>query len=370
MARPDAPEQLVILVRGPAEGQPKPLVEVGGKPFVSYLLWHARRYGFRRVLLLAGGRADRFAEEIGGLVEEAGLKISLLAPPTPLGTGGMLHFAVDQLDERFLLIKGEALFDFNWLDLVTLMEPGVEVAMALRNTPDGQVDGGVYLLTRQVARTAPEAGSFEQGVLSALAAAGKVRSKPQSGFFLDLSTPAGRKAAQTLAPQSLARAAVFFDRDGVLNEDHGYTHRVADFSWIPGAAAAVKAVNDKNLFAFLVTNQGGVGRGFYDDADVATVHQHLQTELRRIGAHMDDIRYCPHHPDAVTPELAKPCDWRKPGAGMLRDLAAHWPIRMSSSLIVGDKVSDMQAGAAVGVEGLMFPGGDLAAFLTPRLPGL
>ncbi|MDB5452887.1 MAG: hypothetical protein JWO33_1465 [Caulobacteraceae bacterium] len=397
-----APEQCVILVGGLGTrlgaltvGLPKPMVPVGGRPFLSYLIWHAKRFGFRKVLLLAGHRAERIAEEIPSLSQGGGLEISVAVEPEPLGTGGALRFAADRLDERFLLMNGDSLFDFNWLDLVTAMHDGVQAVLSLRHEPDasrygvvdldgdrvigfrergdasgGLINGGVYLLDRAVAEGSPRNGSFEREVLPALAAAGKVRGRRQSGFFLDIGIPDALAAAQEAVPASLKRPAVFFDRDGVINVDHGYVHRIDDFAWIDGAAAAVKAVNDRNLFAFLVTNQGGVGRGFYGEDDVRALHAHLQAELRKHGAHLDDIRFCPHHPDAVTPELARPCDWRKPGAGMFTDLASHWPIEMGRSLMVGDKESDIQAGQAAGVKSRLFEGGDLAAFLAPELESL
>lgn len=393
MIASSAPQQCVILVGGLGtrlgaltQGRPKPLTPVGDRPFLTYLLWHVRRFGFRRVLLLAGHRGEAVIEFAADPRWTEGLEVEVVVEPEPLGTGGALRNALDRLDERFLLLNGDSVFDFNWLDLqaLSLDHPDSLAAIGLRYEPDasrfgvvelhgeriaamnerggaegGAINGGVYLLDRAVAAACPDHSSFERDVLPALAAAGKVVGRLQQGFFLDIGIPDALQAAQALVPASLKRGAVFFDRDGVLNVDHGYTHRWEQFEWIEGAAEAVKVANDANLFAFLVTNQSGVARGYYDEAAVHSLHAQMQQALRDQGAHLDDIRHCPHHPDGVVAEYARASDWRKPAPGMILDLAAHWPVDMGRSCMIGDNRSDLQAAAAAGLPGTLFEGGRL-----------
>ena len=98
---------------------------------------------------------------------------------------------------------------------------------------------------------------------------------------------------------SVARPAIFFDRDGVLNQDQGYVYKIKDWRWIDGAIKAIKNCNERNYFVFIVTNQSGIGRGFYSEQDVNKLHQFMQDDLQQYGAKIDDIRYCPHHQDAI-----------------------------------------------------------------------
>ena len=160
-----------------------------------------------------------------------------------------------------------------------------------------------------------------------------------------------------------ARPAVFLDRDGVLNHDSGYVHRPEDFRWITGAKAAVKALNEAGYLVFVVTNQSGVARGFFGEADVQALHRWMNDELRRIGAHVDAFYYCPHHPDGVVKALAVACSHRKPGPGMILRALAEWPVRKEGSAIIGDQPSDLEAGRAAGIAGHLFPGGDLERFV-------
>jgi D-glycero-D-manno-heptose 1,7-bisphosphate phosphatase len=163
------------------------------------------------------------------------------------------------------------------------------------------------------------------------------------------------------------RAAVFFDRDGTLTVDTGYVHRPRDLVFVPGAVAAVRRVNELGYYAFLVTNQSGVARGYYSEADVRTFHEHLQRQLAQGGARLDDIRFCPYLPHAPVAAYARDSDWRKPGAGMILDLMRLWPVIAERSLLVGDKDIDLAAARAAGVRGLLYEGGNLDTFLVPHL---
>ncbi len=132
----------------------------------------------------------------------------------------------------------------------------------------------------------------------------------------------------------------------------------------------MKRANDLGFYVFLVTNQSGVGRGYYSEADVELCNATLQRHLRAFGAHLDDIRYCADHPDALLEAYRRPSGWRKPAPGMLIDLMEHWPVIRERSLMVGDKDSDVDAGHAAGVEAVKFEGGNLDTFLAPRLEAL
>lgn len=158
------------------------------------------------------------------------------------------------------------------------------------------------------------------------------------------------------------RPAVFLDRDGVLNIDRGYVSRVEDFEWVEGARETVKHFNDLGHLVFVVTNQSGIGRGYYDEGAVHALHAFIEEDLRAVGAALDDWRYCPFHPEATIDRYREAHPWRKPEPGMLLDLMAHWPVDPARSFLIGDKPSDMAAAKAAGIAGHLFPGGDLLAF--------
>jgi D-glycero-D-manno-heptose 1,7-bisphosphate phosphatase len=164
---------------------------------------------------------------------------------------------------------------------------------------------------------------------------------------------------------------VIFDRDGVLNEDVGYAHSPAQIRWVEGAMAAVRAVNDSGLYAFVATNQSGVARGYYSEADVAALHDWMNAELgRRAGARIDAFVYSPFHPQAPLEAYRRESPCRKPGPGMILELLARFPVDPARTVMIGDKASDVAAAQAAGVEGVLFEGGSLLAALSPILPRL
>lgn len=161
----------------------------------------------------------------------------------------------------------------------------------------------------------------------------------------------------------MSRRAVFLDRDGTLNHDTGYVHRIADFRWLPGAVNAVRRLNDAGYYVFVVTNQSGVARGLYDEAAVNDLHRWMNEELRAAGAHIDDMRYCPHHPEASIAAYRAICSCRKPAAGMLLDLMNCWPVIRETSIMIGDEASDAAAGRAAGIASAIVPAGGLESYV-------
>jgi D,D-heptose 1,7-bisphosphate phosphatase len=402
-----APTQCVIMVR-PLDalraggGKLGAWLAVGGRPFLDYLLLEAWRFGFRKILFIADGGASRARESLDATRIDADMRLPVdIVKAEGVGTGGALFAARARLDERFLLLDGHCWFDFNWLSLVTAngatdalatlalrecagrqrrkaVHPQSALGRALagmtNNPPYGTLThkdlahGGVALLSARIIEHLSPSGTLEDDVFPRLVSQGAVRAVLKSGRFIDLADPADRALAGGV-PQWRPRAAVFLDRDGTLNLDTGYVHQQEDFRWFPGAIQAVRWLNEAGYYVFVVTNQSGVARGLFDEAAVRKLNGWMNEELRAAGAHIDDMRYCPHHPDAGAAPYRIACACRKPAPGMLLDLMQRWPVIKEASVMVGDNERDSAAGRAAGIATQVIPAGSLAGWVERLLAG-
>lgn len=377
---------------------PKPLLPVAGRPFVEHLLQEIARYGFRRATLLAGRFGDQVRATYDGQVL-FGLAVDVVVEPSPMGTGGALALAADEarLDPEFLLMNGDSWIDMdlvrlvrNW-DAARVERPGTRAQLLLQTVPDaarygavtatdgivtgfrekspesarrpGQINAGVYVLDRSILADVPtdQVTSLETDLLPKLVADGRVVSipAPEGSYFIDIGLPDTYQRADEELMRHRRRPALFLDRDGTLNVDRGYTHRIADLVWQPGAREAVKYANDAGYYVFVVTNQAGVARGLYGESDVIAFHTEMQSQLFKVGAHVDAFEWCPFHAEGTVAAYRQDSRRRKPSPGMIEDLRDLWPVDMSRSLLIGDSPDDMKAAEAAGLVGIRYTGGPL-----------
>jgi D,D-heptose 1,7-bisphosphate phosphatase len=373
---------------------PKPLLEVAGRPFLDFILDELSRYPtIQEILLLAGHQAGQVVERYEGR-RWRGATVSVVSEPAPFGTGGALKHALSRLESRFLLLNGDSFFDFNMLDLAvetTAASATVHVALKRDHSgdrygrvllegeliktflpagsqPNGPINSGVYYVDRDVLGLIDQVPcSLEQVIFPRLAEQARLRATLYDGFFIDIGVPADFERAQSELPERVRRPAVFFDRDGVLNVDKAYVHKVDDFEWIPGAREAIKLCNDRGYLTFVVTNQAGVARGYYGTEQVEQLHGWMNRDLAEIGAHIDEFQYCPYYEEGVVEQWRRPSGRRKPAPGMILDCLDGWPVRKESSFLVGDKLHDLEAAGAAGIPGHLFEGGNLASLIRPLL---
>ena len=161
------------------------------------------------------------------------------------------------------------------------------------------------------------------------------------------------------------RQALFLDRDGTLVHPGRYPSRPEDLHLYDGIGPQLRVLQEAGFRLVIITNQAGIARGYFTEADLRRMHAHLTSELAFLGVHLDAIYYCPHHIDGVIPELAIRCDCRKPQPGMLLQAAADLDIDLQNSWFVGDILDDIEAGNRAGCRTILV---DLGTEQAPAQP--
>ncbi len=166
------------------------------------------------------------------------------------------------------------------------------------------------------------------------------------------------------------KPAVFLDRDGTINEQMGYINHESRFVLLPGVAEAIRLLNRNGYLSIVVSNQSGVGRGYFPVDLVYRIHDSMKSELKNEGAVLDGIYFCPHYPGTSVPEYNKRCTCRKPGTGLIDKAVKDFPIELSASYVIGDRCSDIKMAHQAGMKGILvktgYGRGDLE-YVFPRL---
>lgn len=326
---------------------------VGERSLLGWLLREFCRFGVSDFLLLT----DQVPADLERSLPRP-VRIAVSRPEVDAGSGGALFHVRDQLQDRFLLCDGGAMFDWNLARLL---------AEAVGDDPPliGRIvaGGGIGLFRKALVDHLRPVCSLQADVLPDLTARGLLR--VIAGTGAQASHPAVLPPEDI--PVRLRRRALFLDRDGVLNIDHGYVGSRDRFEWVDGALDAIRYATEGGWHVFVVTNQSGVARGLYTEGAVRELLDWMAGQARTAGGTIDDARFCPFHPDAALDAYRQAHPWRKPLPGMVLDLIQAWELDPKRAVMAGDQETDMRAAAAAGVEGHLFRGGNLLAFLRPIL---
>jgi D-glycero-D-manno-heptose 1,7-bisphosphate phosphatase len=389
--------QCVILLGGEAAGA-CPGTACGDRPFLAWLMREMIRFGLRDFLLLSEAAAPGLEAALPGILASLPLPVTASLRTTPPGAGsaGALRHAWPVLRDNFLLCDGRVLFDGNLARLLAdaAAQPAETGRLLLHDAPEGSRHGtarlegeratqfhpagaaalpapaftGMALLRRDALAPALQAArSLAEDVFPRLAAEGRLGATLAEGFLADIGVPGGLARAAAELPGRLHRPALFLDRDGVLNHDHGWVGTRDRFDWMDGATSAVARATEAGWHVFIVTNQSGVARGLYDEDAVRALLGWMADEIRGQGGTIDDWRYCPFHPEAKLQAYRRASGWRKPAPGMLLDLIRAWEPAGRPRCLIGDQPTDLQAAQAAGVQGRLFAGGRLDRMVSDLL---
>lgn len=350
---------------------PKPMAPVCGRPFLRFILDDLQQKGVERVILAVGYKQDVIRDYFGA--QYRGMEIRYSSEDEPLFTGGAIKKALRLCrEERVWVINGDTYFD---VDLTAMAKQEAALVVAVKRLTDfsrygtvavdggrivgfrekqpckeGLINGGIYLISRTLLETVPETKfSFEQEVLESKYDQLTMLAYESNGYFIDIGIPEDYALAQeTLKPLTAVNKAAFFDRDGTINVDVHYLHRPEDLQFIDGMPQFIKKWNDWGYKVIVVTNQAGIAREYYTEADMRALHRYMNERLAEYGAHIDAFYFCPHHPG-----FTGPCHCRKPEPGMIEAAIRDFDLDPAQCILFGDKPWDVEAGERCSVKGVL-----------------
>jgi D-glycero-D-manno-heptose 1,7-bisphosphate phosphatase len=382
---------------------PKSMIPLHGKPILEYQLECLRENGLSDIIIGIGHLGQAIQDYFGGGAK-FGCRIKYYTETEPLGTAGALYkIAADPgyaLSDDFILLHGDTIFDLDFSRFIAFhYEKHARVSLVAHpnshpfdsallvtdsenrvtqwlNKEDprryyrNQVNAGIHILSKTLfTETQPdrEKADLDRDILKPLISSGKggVYAYNTPEYVKDMGTP--DRYAQVAADikhglvkqRNLSRKqkAVFLDRDGTLNTLNGFITSPEQFELLDGATDAVRAINEAGFLAIVITNQPVIARGEAGLDELRLIHNKMETELGKAGAYIDDIFFCPHHPDkgfaGERSEYKIDCNCRKPKPGMIISAGEKYNIDLSQSYMVGDDMKDVEAGRAAGCKAVL-----------------
>lgn len=369
---------------------PKGLYPVAGRPILEWQLIRLKRYGIMDATLVVGELGECIKEYFGDGTS-LGMNISYITETEPLGTAGSLYYLKET--EPFIFIMGDIFFDFDIKKMIGFHKEKAAFVTLLAHPNmhpydsdlvvtdkddrvlrfdskhnvrdywyDNLVNSGIFIMDPGICRYVkePKKMSLEKDLLAGLMETEPVYAYRSPEFIRDVGTPdrvevtereyaAGIVAAKNLENR---QKAVFIDRDGTINKYKGFLTEPEELELEENAAEAIRLINRSGYLAIVVTNQPVIARGECTVEKLDEIHRKMKTLLGREGAYVDDIFYCPHHPDkgfeGEVPELKIECSCRKPGTGMIEAASQKYNIDIAESWVIGDGTIDIALGKNAG----------------------
>ena len=378
---------------------PKPMVPVDGKPLLEYQVEKLKSYGIKKIVMIVGHLGEKIVDHFKD-GKAFGVEIDYIFEKEPLGTAGAFYYLKDKIDAKdFMLVFGDIFFDMDFdrmedfhfknsalttllahpnghpydSDLIQTDDTGRVIGFDSKHNVrdywyDNMVNAGMYIINKRLLDLVkePVKTDFEKDILANQVKLGaSIYAYHTPEYVKDVGTVDRINATVEELKSGLIQSknlkkkqrAIFLDRDGTMNVSKGFISKADDLELIPGTIDAIKAINKSGALAIVITNQPVIARGECSFEELHNIHNKLKTLLGEKGAFVDDIFYCPHHPDkgfeGEVPELKFDCECRKPKTGMIEEAVKKYNIDLSKSYMVGDSTMDLETARNAGIKSVL-----------------
>ena len=361
---------LVILAGGEGtrikqylKNKPKPMLKFNGIFFLRYLINNYAKYPFKKIYILTGFKSEIIFKNFHNKIFNF-TKIKCIKEKKILGTGGALYNLKKEKINDFILANGDSIFDIDLINFIKSFKKGNIGSIALTNSKKNInssklnnlglkknkiiytkknkfMNGGIYFFKRKLLNLiSNKICSLENDILPKLIRKSRISGNIYDDFFLDIGTPKYLRNTSYILNKIYRRPAVFLDRDGVINYDYGYVHKLKNFIFKKGVITGLKFLIKKKYYIFIVTNQAGIAKNIFKEIDFINLHNNLKKKLSLKNIFFDDVQYSPYHPKGKIKRFRKTSSMRKPGNQMIKNIMDEWLINKKKSFMIGDNLSD------------------------------
>ena len=346
---------------------PKPLIRINKKPFIEYLINFYQRYNFDKIYLIGHYKAQQF-KKLYKDKEFNFIKCEFIKEKKPLDTAGALNSIKNKVKGDMVVINGECYLNYDFIKFDNFNNSHKSHSMILVRNQDYKsnnklnklkieekfikesnqsklMNSGVYFFKKNIFNLIPRNKkiSLENNVLPNLIKKKKIKGIYSDDYFINIGSKNNLNFAKKKLINIIKKPAIYLDRDGVINEDTGYPHIFEKMKWIEHTLNFLRKIKKNKINLFVVTNQSGIARGLYDEKKFSRLQKKIKRFLIKKEIFLDDVRYCPHHPNQGIKKYKINCKCRKPKNKMFKDLISYWNIDLKKSLMIGDSSSDFLA---------------------------
>tara|TARA_B100000989_G_scaffold299059_1_gene292687 strand:+ start:18048 stop:19211 length:1164 start_codon:yes stop_codon:yes gene_type:complete len=342
---------------------PKPLIIVKNLTVLEYIIKNLSRFGIKEILLLCHYRYSMFKKKFHNKIF-FGVKTICVKESKLLGSSGALLNVRKRLEKNFLFCNGDTFFDINISDLIYHYFKSKKLAFVAlkrikikenhdsfiltskkllredKNQKSNLVNSGIYILCKKVLPFLVKQGSLEKSVFKKLIKMKKISGKEYLDDFIDMGSVSTLRKLPKFIDKTFIKPALFLDRDGVINKDTGYVFKKEKFIWRKGIFNFLKKYNNKNYYIFVITNQSGVGRGYYKENDVIQLHDWMLKKIRSEGANIDKVYFAPYFKNSKIRKYRFQKNLRKPNIGMIEKARREFSVKIKQSILIGDSETD------------------------------
>lgn len=343
---------------------PKPLIKVSNISILEKIINFYQKFDFNKIYLLAGYKGEMIKKKFHNKLFNL-IKCQVIIEKKEMGTAGSISKLKNLIKNNFIVVNGDSYIEYDFLKFIKIRKKNFLIKMLITENKNyksnnklsnlslrkdkiyyssnsNYMNAGIYLINKKMFKYfKPRYQSLEEDILPNLIERKLVNGIKFNSEFIDVGTYKNLDYAKRKFFKK-KKTAIFLDRDGVINYDFGYVIKFKDFKWTNKIFSTLRYINKKKDHLFIITNQSGIARKYYNINEFLSLHTKIKKFLLKKKIFIDEVFFCPHHPKFGSKKFKKRCKCRKPGNLLLEKAIHDWDINRKGSLMIGDKISDLK----------------------------